>query len=89
MQAALKQTLKRQRDALEAVPIHAKLGPVVAYAKLISDHKGEPHSVVTIPFGSAAHNMGYRFTSIPNTELDFYLANGATLAPLPDAGGAT
>lgn len=50
------------------------------YATQISTVKGVPHSVVTIPESSAAHSMGYRYASIPNTELDHYLANGAMLA---------
>ena len=61
-------------------PIHAKRAPVVAYAQQLADFKGEPYSVVTIPEGSAAHRMGYRFVSIPNTELLHYLKNGATRA---------
>jgi hypothetical protein len=40
----------------------------------------EAHSVVTIPEGSRAHEIGYRFASIPDSELDYYLANGATRA---------
>lgn len=78
---ALTKTLQRQRAVLSIEPIHADLAPVQAYAKRISEETGEPHSVVTIPEGSAAYHMTYRFVSIPDTELDYYLANGAQLAP--------
>ena len=79
-QKQLASTLKKQRDALMVEPIHATFEPVRAYATQISTVKGVPHSVVTIPESSAAHSMGYRYASIPNTELDHYLANGAMLA---------
>lgn len=81
MHAELTKTLKRQRATLEVEPIHAQAKPVCAYAKQIEKIKGEPFSVVTIPEGSAAHRMGYRFVSIPDTELPHYLANGAALLP--------
>ena len=61
-------------------PMHAEVEPVKAYAVEVSTLKGEPQCVVTIPEGSAAHQMGYRFVSIPETELAFYLASGAALA---------
>lgn len=80
MQATITKTLKRQRESLQVEPIHARPEPVRAYADQIAAMKGEPFSVVTIPEGSAAYRMGYRFVSIPNTELRHYLANGAALA---------
>jgi hypothetical protein len=80
MQVELTKSLKRQRAALQVEPIHAQAEPVRAYAKQIAELKGEPFSVVTVPDGSAAHRMGYRFVSIPGSELPHYLANGATLA---------
>ena len=80
MQAEMTKTLKRQRAALQVEPIHAQSEPVRAYAKQIAELKGEPFSVVTIPEGSSAHRMGYRFVSIPDDELPHYLANGSTLA---------
>lgn len=73
-------TLKKQRDVLLVEPIHATVEPVRAYATQIASTNGEPFSVVEIPEGSTAYGMGYRFASIPNTELDYYLANGARLA---------
>lgn len=76
----LSATLKKQREALLVEPIHATLEPVRAYAEQIAKTKGEPFSVVEIPEGSTAFGMGYRFASIPNNELDHYLANGARLA---------
>lgn len=60
--------------------IHKAVEPVRAYAKQLSEIKGEPHSVITIPAGSAAHNMGYRFVSIPDAELPEYIAGGAMIA---------
>lgn len=72
-------TLKKQRDALLVEPIHATVEPVRAYAEQIAKVKCEPFSVVSIPEGSAAYGMGYRFISIPNTELEDYLSNGASL----------
>ena len=80
MQVEMATTLKRQRAALQVEPIHAQAEPVRAYAKQIAELKGEPFSVVTIPEGSSAHRMGYRFVSIPDSELPHYLANGSALA---------
>lgn len=74
-------TLKNQRSALLVEPLHKAVEPVRAYAKQIATLKGEPFSVIAIPEGSTAYIMGYRYASIPNTELEDYLANGATLAP--------
>lgn len=76
----MKQTLNKQRETLIVEPIHATLEPVRAYAEQIAKKKGEPFSVVEVAEGSTAHRMGYRFASIPNTELEYYLANGARLA---------
>lgn len=74
-------TLQRQRAAAAVGPIHATLPPVQAYVRYISELKGEKFHAVTIPEGSAAHRMGYRFVSIPDAELAYYLANGAAMAP--------
>ena len=62
------------------VPAHAEIAPVRAYAALLSSTLNKPFAVVTIPHGSAAHAMGYRYVSIPKAEVTDYLANGATLA---------
>ena len=80
MQVEMTRTLKRQRAVLQVEPIHAQVEPVRAYAKQIAELKGEPFSVVTVAEGSAAYGMGYRFASIPDRELPFFLANGAALA---------
>ena len=80
MQTEITKTLKKQRAALAVEPIHAQAEPVRAYARQIAELKGEAFSVVTIPEGSSAHRMGYRFVSIPDTELPYYLGNGAALA---------
>ena len=80
MHKQLTKTVTRQRATAAIEPIHATLAPVLAYVKYISDLTGEPHRAVTIPEGSAAHSMGYRFVSVSLYELDYYCANGATLA---------
>lgn len=69
------------RANTEMSPIHANAAPVRAYAQWISETKGEPYVVITIPQGSAAYRMGYRFTSIPESEQPHYVANGATVVP--------
>jgi len=77
---AITKTLKRQRAAVVVEPIHADLDPVMAYVAYISGVKGEPFHAVTIPEGSSAYSMGYRYVSVPDDELAHYLANGAALA---------
>jgi hypothetical protein len=79
-QADLIKTLRKQRNIAAVEPIHATLAPVLAYVRYIGDLKGEVFHAVTIPEGSAAHGMGYRYASIPDDELAHYLASGATLA---------
>jgi hypothetical protein len=79
-QTDLMKTLRKQRDTAAVEPIHATLAPVLAYVRYISELKGETFHAVTIPAGSVAHGMGYRYVSIPDDELAHYLANGATLA---------
>jgi hypothetical protein len=69
-----------ERTRIVREPIHATIEPVLAYAKWISEIKREPFSVVTIPPGTAAYRMGYRYVSVPNTELPYYIAGGAALA---------
>lgn len=83
---ALSMSLKRQRSRLEIEPIHAALEPVEAYAKKIAALMCEPYVVITIPDGSTAHGMGYRFASIPESELQTYIDGGATLAWSPKGG---
>jgi hypothetical protein len=79
-QKQLAATLKKQRDALVVEPIHATLEPVRAYAAQIASVTGQPFSVVEIPDHSAAYQMGYRYVSIPDAELNDYLSQGACLA---------
>ena len=79
MFAKLSSDVKNQRSIMQIEPIHAQVGPVKAYAKQIADFKNEPFSVVTIPAGSAAYGMGYRFVSIPDSEIPFYIESGAAL----------
>ena len=78
MNARLTQTLNAQRATLQIEPIHKLVDPVRAYADHISANKGEPFDVVTIPKGSSAYQMGYRFVSIPRSELAYFIANGST-----------
>ena len=76
----LTHTLRTQRAALSIEPIHAKYAPVMGYSEHIAAIKGEPFVVINIPRDSTAYQMGYRFVSIPRTELDYYLSHGATMA---------
>ena len=73
----IKKTLATQRLLLTVAPMHRQSAPVELYATQISQVTGRPHSVICIPTGTAAHACGYRFASIPNAELEDYLANGA------------
>lgn len=75
----LAQTIRRQRALAPIDPVHTELEPVRAYAEWISGVKGERHVAVTIPEGSHAFAMGYGYVSIPETELEHYLACGARL----------
>ena len=74
----LQKTLATQRLLLTVAPIHRQSAPVELYAAQISQVTGRLHTVICIPTGTAAHACGYRFASIPDTELEDYLANGAT-----------
>lgn len=78
LQMNIKKTLATQRQVLIVAPIHQKSAPVELYAAQISQVTGRPHSVICIPIGTAAHACGYRFASIPDAELEDYLASGAT-----------
>ena len=71
-------TLATQRQVLIVAPIHQQSAPVELYAVQISQVTGRPHSVICIPTDTAAYACGYRFASIPEAELEDYLANGAT-----------
>lgn len=70
----------KQRDTKAIEPIHATLAPVLAYVKYISQLRGAKFHAVTIPAGSRAYDMGYRYVAIPDDELHHYLTNGATPA---------
>lgn len=60
-------------------PIHALAQPVVAYAKQIGHFTNTKYSVVSIPEGSRAHQLGYRFLSVKACNLPQCIADGATL----------
>ena len=79
MNTELINTIKRQRATAAVEPVHANLQPVLNYVKYISN-LGVKHRALTIPEGTAAYGMGYRFVSVPIDEVDYYLANGATIA---------
>lgn len=79
MEKVIKDTISQLRSAMQIEPIHADLTPVKSYAREITNLKSEQFSVVSVPKGTAAHGMGYRFVCIPNSELDYYISNGATL----------
>lgn len=61
-------------------PIHEKVEPVRAYAKMMMDLNDGTFSVIEIPEGTGAYLAGYRFITILSSELDYYLKNGARLA---------
>jgi hypothetical protein len=77
VQTISRKTIKAKKSATLVEPIHATIDPVRAYASEMSLFKGEPFSVIEIPNGSAAFALGYRFASVPDTELAYYLENGA------------
>ena len=59
--------------------IHADRAPVAAWAAELA-RMGKDLVVITVPPGSAAYAMGYRFTTCARDELPDYLAGGATVA---------
>ncbi len=64
---------------VQAEAIHATLPPVRAWAVYLAKLKAKRYHVVTIPEGTRAHKMGYRYVTIDDTELPYYLEHGATL----------
>lgn len=66
---------------IQPEPIHATVPPVAAYAEFASKTLGKTFHVITIPEGSTAHQMGYRYASVSDEELPDYLRGGATLVP--------
>lgn len=59
--------------------MQADVAPVRAYAADLCKITGKTHHVITIPNGSQAFDMGYRYTTCPDDELDYYVQHGATL----------
>jgi hypothetical protein len=47
---------------------------------MLSDYE-QDRVVIVIPVGSAAYNMGYRFTTCLRSEVDEYIAGGAKISP--------
>lgn len=45
------------------------IDPVRAYAAQIAAYMGESYRIVTLPDGSTAYSMGYRYASIPQPNL--------------------
>jgi hypothetical protein len=64
-------------------PIHAEVAPVQTYAAWISQLKSGVWRVVTVPGGSRAYEMGYRYVAIQEEEVPHYLENGSTLVGAP------
>ena len=85
MNTKLINTIKRQRATAAVEPVHANLQPVLNYINYIKD-RGVLARAMTIPKGTAAFGMGYRFVSIPIDEVDYYIANGATIAAADSEG---
>jgi hypothetical protein len=66
---------------MNGASISADVGPVKVYVKGMKAAYNQDRKVITIPKGTAAHACGYRFTScLVGEDLDYALANGATLA---------
>lgn len=59
--------------------VHVEADPVRAYVAELGKITGKTHHVITIPAGSPAYEMGYRYTTCPADELDNYMEHGATL----------
>lgn len=53
--------------------------PVERYAAALTRLKGVKHHVMSIPKGSAAYQLGYRYVSVPAGELAYYQSKGAQL----------
>lgn len=70
--------------------IHAQVEPVKAYAQELANHHKAARHVISIPEGSRAYLMGYRYVSIDDEELQGYIAGGAELITTvrPQEGGA-
>ena len=58
-------------------PYAPTVEPVLAYAQRLANFQGVPWSVVTIPEGSLAWNMGGRYAAVPDNELPHYINRGA------------
>lgn len=57
----------------------ASYPPVERYAAALTKLKKVQHHVMSIPKGSAAWWLGYRYVSVPADEVAFYQSKGATL----------
>lgn len=62
--------------------MHATVAPVRVYATALGKITGKTHHVIAIRAGSPAYEMGYRYTTCPADELDYYIEHGAVLIPL-------
>lgn len=70
-------TKERKMNPLHS--IHANVAPVRTYAADLGKLTGKTHHIITIPAGSNAYEMGYRYTTCLDDELDYYVQHGATL----------
>lgn len=71
--------IHKQRRRVRPDAIHAEVEPVKAYAQELANFQQQARHVVEIPEGSKAYSMGYRYVSIPDDELQGYIAGGAVL----------
>lgn len=68
-------------------PCHATEAPVRAYCTELANLHQTPWHVVTVPEGSMAWSLGYRYASVSNADHQSYLDGGAghvaTCLPTP------
>lgn len=68
-----------RKPSVSPDPLSAELAPVQRYAEHIHAVTGKTHIVITIPEGTQAHSMGYRFATCEESELPYYTERGATV----------
>lgn len=68
------------RQQVYPASIHESQAHVELYAEQLHRDFGKDHVVISVPKGSAAYHMGYRWTTCPRAELPDYIAGGAKLA---------
>lgn len=69
----------KRKPSVSPDPMSAEVAPVQRYAEHIHAVTGKRHIVITIPEGTQAHSMGYRFATCEEGELSYYVERGATV----------